>query len=191
MLCTLICFMVLHSLVIRRLFYTHLTIHLVLKPIHYIQNQSSFIFMVCLSSRNSSNIIRLVNLSIFQVASERLFPILHPVNLDIMCSPNTFYELYLACPCSSIVQQFGICTTQISLVYPTHCNDKAYPSYVKLLQDKIKSVDTLHYGCGYLFINGVQMRNTHATTLKSMTQQIYRTIDIARLYIKYVLGIHG
>ena len=59
----------------------------------------------------------------------------------------------------------------------------AYPSYVKLLQDKIKSVDALHYGCGYLFINGAQMRNTHATTLKSMTQQIYRTIDIARLYI--------
>ena len=48
-----------------------------LKPIHYIQNQSSFIFMVYLSSRNSINIIRLVNLGIFQVAPERLFPVLH------------------------------------------------------------------------------------------------------------------
>ena len=123
MLCTLICFMVLPSLVIRRLFYTHLTIHLVLKPIHYIQNQSSFIFMVYLSSRNSNNIIRLVNLGISKLRPNDYSLSYIPVNLDIMCSPNTFYELYLACPCSSIVQQFGICTTQISLVYPTHCNE--------------------------------------------------------------------
>ena len=96
MLCTLICFMVLHSLVVRQLFYTHLTIHLVLKPIHYIQNQSSFIFMVCLSSRNSSNIIRLVNLSIFQVIhlnDNSLFCVL--VNLDIRCSPNSLFMSYI------------------------------------------------------------------------------------------------
>lgn len=41
-----------------------------------------------------------------------------------------------------------------------------------------------------LFINGAQIRNTYEVTLRNMRQQIDRTIDIARLYILYVLGIH-
>ena len=42
-----------------------------------------------------------------------------------------------------------------------------------------------------LFINGAQIRNTYEVTLRNMRQQIDRTIDIARLYILYVLGIHS
>jgi len=62
----------------------------------------------------------------------------------------------------------------------------------QLLQDALKSVELRRIIAMMqdVFINGAQIRNTYEVTLRNIRQQIDRTIDIARLYILYVLGIH-